>query len=657
MNVPSPARAVGVLVALAVVAAEPSLDAQEAPTSLAASVAPSEYLPPEPPSPELAVGEVLSDNGEEWMFWASLDGPRTWPISAPPAASQPLSMIVPEAVVQTPDRIIPMMETPGYTVPPAGWISGTRAPYAAESSLTWLEQEPRRMAQEERRIRRGRDLPSQTRFVYPTGVEPTYDETGAITLPSYDEYNPEPGVANLYFVRTFRVDDPRRFVALQMEVEFAAGAIVYVNGHEVARHHVPPGGEAHGRPGDPYWLADHVNQTMYRRWQMTWLDVNPAVLRAGENTIAVAVYKRPTGGRRAFYFDLRLEGHEEAAFLKTPYLQRVEQGRITAMWETNVSGYAYVRFGVAPDAMDREATSAQIASGHHEVVLDGLEPGTRYYYQARTVTASGEVIESDVRTFHTAVPRGTDFSFVAYGDNRSTPEVHTPLIQQMWTDAVAADAGFVLSTGDLVTNASPWREWQDEFFRPALPLMGHFAYYTSLGNHEGNHESYYHYLDLPGNESWYTFSYGDADFFAVNSSAAYTPGSPQHTWLSDALAASDAPWKIVFFHHPPYACTPARKPGDIGIQENVVPLLEQHGVQLALLGHDHLYGRSVELNGVTYVITGGGGAPQYPSEPDEINEICRTEYHYCMVEVSGDRLELRAIALGGEEIDRVLLTR
>jgi hypothetical protein len=54
---------------------------------------------------------------------------------------------------------------------------------------------------------------------------------------------------------------------------------------------------------------------------------------------------------------------------------------------------------------------------------------------------------------------------------------------------------------------------------------------------------------------------------------------------------------------------------------------------------------------VTYVITGGGGAPQYPSEPDEINEICRTEYHYCIVDVEPTQLRLRAIGIDGQQID------
>lgn len=618
---------------------------------LCAALAAADPLPPHPPTPRLAQGTVLSDNGADWLVWiGGATGPE-WPLSELPQQAAHLAEFVPPDVVATPDRVVPLFDVQGYAVPVGQWVSGTHAPYDAASFDVWVAEEPSRLDEERRRIRYGRPPPSRTRMIYDALG------SGAEAGGDFDESNPEPGPANAYFVRAFEVDDPERFAALQMELEFAAGAVVFLNGREIARHHMPPGVDRHGVTARPYWLADHINQTMYRRWQMTWLGIDASLLRPGTNVLAVAVYKRATGGRRALYFDLRLEGHTAPDFLKTPYLQRVQQDAITVMWETTVAGYPYVEFGTEPDRLDRVATTAQIMGAHHEVVLTGLEPDTRYYYRARTATTAGAEVSSDVRSFRTAVPPGTPFSFLAYGDNRTNPQVHAPLIERMWHDAVAADAGFVLSTGDLVTNASPWREWQHEFFVPALPLMGHFAYYTSLGNHEGNHESYYHYLELPGNEAWYSFRYGDAEFFALNSSAAYEPGSPQHSWLDRALGESDAAWKVVFFHHPPYACTPSRKPGDLGVQAHIVPLLERHGVRLALLGHDHLYGRSREINGVTYVITGGGGAPPYPSAPDEINEICRTEYHYCMVHVSAEQISLRAVSIHGEEIDRFTLWR
>lgn len=623
---------------------------------------PGPGLPEHPPAPVLAEGEVLSPNGAEWRVWADpYVGPPAFPLDALPVEDMTVEDVL-GAAAQSPDRLIPLYDGAATDPPGPGWISGAMAPFDGYSIGGYAYEAPQRERAERRRARYGHDDPSRTRFVYEVAGEmlPPDPETGEV-LPNPEheasDALPEEGLRNLYFVREFEVADPSEYVALQMELEFTAGAVVYLNGEELARHHVPPGGEAFGEPARPYWLPDHVNQTMYRRWQMTWLGIEPERLRPGTNVLAVAVYKRPSGGRRTLFFDLRLEGHREAAFLKTPYLQRVEPERITVMWETTTAGYGYVEVGESADALDRAFTTAQVAGGHHEIAVTGLQADTRYYYRAVTVDLQGRQIASDVRTFRTATHDPAEaFSFIAYGDNRSHPEVHHPLVDQMWIDALARDAGFILSTGDLVTNASPWQEWQEEFFEPALPLMGHFAYYTSLGNHEGNHESYYMNLDLPGNEAWYSFRYGDAEFFALNTSADYEPGSPQHTWLVEALTASTATWRVAFFHHPPYACTPSRKPGDLGVQEHLVPLFEAHGVQLVLAGHDHLYGRSREMNGVVYVITGGGGAPQYPSESDEINEICLTEYHYCIVDVFPDRLDVQSIALGGAELDRFTLT-
>ena len=251
---------------------------------------------------------------------------------------------------------------------------------------------------------------------------------------------------------------------------------------------------------------------------------------------------------------------------------------------------------------------------------------------------------------------GTPFNFIAYGDNRTNSSVHARLIERMTADAERNDVRFVLNTGDLTTDGSWWDQWQNEFFVPALPLLALFPMYAVLGNHEGNHESFYESLALPGNEAWYSFRYGDAEFFGLNSSIDFDPGSAQHTWLSQALAASTARWKIAFFHHPGFSCVPARKPGSLYVRNYLVPLFEEHNVDLVLLGHDHLYGRSIPVNGVVYVITGGGGASTYPAEPDAINEICVQVHHYCILRVSEHSLELEAISIEGELLDRFTLS-
>jgi len=57
------------------------------------------------------------------------------------------------------------------------------------------------------------------------------------------------------------------------------------------------------------------------------------------------------------------------------------------------------------------------------------------------------------------------------------------------------------------------------------------------------------------------------------------------------------------------------------VQDALVPLFEQYGVDMVFNGHDHHYERtcpiragqcsSAQEGGVVYYVTGGGGAPLY----------------------------------------------
>jgi hypothetical protein len=111
---------------------------------------------------------------------------------------------------------------------------------------------------------------------------------------------------------------------------------------------------------------------------------------------------------------------------------------------------------------------------------------------------------------------------------------------------------------------------------------------------------------------------------------AIAPGSPQYTWLESELNSPEfqqAKYKIVMFHHPPHSLgdniVPAYtdpmqiidrdaegriqsvryeypKETDYLIRD-VVPLLEQAGVQLVFYGHSHLWNRFVSPSGINFL--------------------------------------------------------
>jgi len=80
-----------------------------------------------------------------------------------------------------------------------------------------------------------------------------------------------------------------------------------------------------------------------------------------------------------------------------------------------------------------------------------------------------------------------------------------------------------------------------------------------------------------------------------------TPASAMMTWLEADLQAATADWVIAMWHHPPYSKGLLHDSDvevrEIDLRENVVPLLEDYGVDLVMCGHSHSYERSFLLDG------------------------------------------------------------
>ncbi len=145
-------------------------------------------------------------------------------------------------------------------------------------------------------------------------------------------------------------------------------------------------------------------------------------------------------------------------------------------------------------------------------------------------------------------------------------------------------------------------------------------FFPTLGNHDDyteNGRPYLDYFELPGNERYYDFVKGDIHFFALNSNPSEPDGvdstSVQARWLKRRLANSRSPWKVVYFHHPPYSTA------DHGDNEYMQWPFSKWGASAVLSGHDHVYER-LELDGVTYLINGLGGHETYGFVDDSERE-------------------------------------
>lgn len=144
-----------------------------------------------------------------------------------------------------------------------------------------------------------------------------------------------------------------------------------------------------------------------------------------------------------------------------------------------------------------------------------------------------------------------------------------------------------------------------------FPVLGNHDWATRTGS-PALPTPYLNYFTLPGNERYYTFTQGPIQFFALDSGDksgtitdgfdpdGYTSTSVQAQWLQAQLAASTAPWKIVYSHHYPYGS------GHDGNDTYMQWPFKEWGASAVLTGHAHIYER-LSVGGLPYFIDGLGG--------------------------------------------------
>ena len=173
-----------------------------------------------------------------------------------------------------------------------------------------------------------------------------------------------------------------------------------------------------------------------------------------------------------------------------------------------------------------------------------------------------------------------------------------------------------------------------------------------LGNHDvigGHGDDQLAVLGMEGR--WWSRTYGDVLLVGLDSNELDAPG--QLEFLEATLAASDARWRIVAVHHPPYSA--GYQGSTLAVRTLLAPIVERHGVQLVLSGHDHDYQRSSPIDGVTYVVSGAGSGTRGTGE-DEFTAVSWSWGHFVDIAITGDRLVLRAVGNDGTVFDEAVLT-
>ena len=346
-----------------------------------------------------------------------------------------------------------------------------------------------------------------------------------------------------------------------------------------------------------------------------------------------------------------------AVIKRQPYLQQVTTTSAMFGWVSTAPSGEHVDVttpggaAVSTAIATVEQTGTRSAGEHQMWArIEGLAPDTIYCY----AVANGSAL-SERTGFRTApAAASTDpVRFLAFGDSGGGGSDQHALLQRMFE----FPSDLIIHTGDIAYDDGTIGQFEDNVFGVYAELFRNLPFYPAAGNHEYNTLQGAPFRDvfaLPGDsgEKWYSYDWGGVHFAALDTEASY---ATQAAWLDQDLAATSLPWKIVYLHRPPYSS--GDHGSDTSLRTKLAPVLEKHGVQLVLAGHDHNYERMIPQRGVAYVVTGGGGKGTRSVGRSSFTALSEEVIHFVYVEVATDELVLHAIDATGGEFDSMVVPR
>lgn len=212
---------------------------------------------------------------------------------------------------------------------------------------------------------------------------------------------------------------------------------------------------------------------------------------------------------------------------------------------------------------------------------------------------------------------------------------------------------FVIMLGDNMYGSERPQDFTAKFEKPyATLLAAKVPFYASLGNHDDPTQRYYKPFNMNG-DRFYTFTRGDARFFALDSNYM---DRTQLKWLEDQLAGSTSRWKVAFFHHPLYS-SGGRHGSDSDLRALVEPLFVKYGVDVVFAGHEHFYERIKPQKGIYYFIAGGSAK----LARGDIRRTALTaagvdtDYTFMLAELGRTAMQFQVLSRAGKRMDGGIL--
>ncbi len=254
--------------------------------------------------------------------------------------------------------------------------------------------------------------------------------------------------------------------------------------------------------------------------------------------------------------------------------------------------------------------------------ITGLKENTEYVFMIGDGT-----IWSEIKTFTTG-KENTATDFFVFADIQTTTTEDVDRLNAALGNT-GIDFDFGLHTGDIVDNAGEYAYWEAAGSAFSTGVLGSTDIFHVLGNHEYTGDYYgtnaTHYYDLPGSHDTapeaYSVEVGNI-YIASFGFLGMSGYKAAIEWLREDIAQSDATWKILTVHQPPYYTNPGG--ATKGYRELITAAADELDLDFVFSGHDHAYARTQPItagipdaeNGTVYIVSGSVGGKGY----DAFNE-------------------------------------
>ncbi|MCH7534787.1 MAG: metallophosphoesterase, partial [Bacteroidetes bacterium] len=311
----------------------------------------------------------------------------------------------------------------------------------------------------------------------------------------------------------------------------------------------------------------------------------------------------------------------QAQVSRGPYLQIGTSTSVIVRWRTDSATKGIVNYGTALGALN-SSVSDTVVNTDHELLITGLTPNTKYYYDI--ADSSGVLVAEDSNMYYMSAPTFGTSQFTRawilgdagwfWGPQTKAKNAYYNYVDTSSTNPGQTD--MVLLLGDNAYDSGTDIEYQDGLFDPYEAMFKKSVSWSCIGNHDAYSANsnlqtgpYYDIFTFPtageaggvpsGTEAYYSFDHGNIHFIVLESNSM-SLNQTQKDWVLADVQATTQDWIIAFYHHGPYThgthnSDTEKRHGNM--RSFIQPTLEAYGIDVGLAGHSHVYERTFFING------------------------------------------------------------